>query len=195
MSSIITCPGSIGTKTIAASTAALIMKDRTRNEIPPRAANSNKRVGVMADVVSLGISAISGGGLLALFQGVTGWAEKRREGHLAKQSAQQENDARLEEHRDKLTFDLLTAARSEMAALREEVATLRPINARIAHLEEALDHIHALLNAEGDLEMRSARRRAKAYLRRMRPEVGDLRNAAQAQESAKNILGDLGGIS
>lgn len=120
-------------------------------------------------------------------QALASWAKTRGEARVGERQVEVD----IEEHRDQLTFDLLKAAREEMAALRGEVSELRLISARVAHLEEALDHIHALLHAEGEIERQAAERRAKAYLRRMRPEIGDLRNAAQAVVSAKHVIDDL----
>lgn len=141
----------------------------------------------MTGAVELVVAAATGGGGTLVFQGIAGWWRSRVEMRRDDRDA----DARLEAHRDKLTFDLLGAAREEMTALRGEIAELRPISARMAHLEEALDHIHALLHAEGEVERRAAERRAKAFLRRMRPEIGDLRNSAQAATSAQRVVRDI----
>lgn len=141
----------------------------------------------MSTVIDLAVAAVSGGGLTIASQSAIGWLKARSESR----TAERDTDIRLEEHRDALTFDLLTAARTEMTALRNEVADLRPISVRVAHLEEALDHIHALLHADGEAERKAAERRAKAFLRRMRPEIGDLRNSAQAATSAQRVMRDI----
>lgn len=143
----------------------------------------------MPDIGALATAAVSGGGITLLGQWATAWWTGRGERDRTDKTL----DAQLEEHRDNLTFDLLKAAREEMAQLRTEATSLRPLMAHAAHLEEALDHLHALLHAEGDAERRAAVRRAKAFLRRMRPGIGDLRNQAQAQASAKNLITDIGG--
>lgn len=70
-----------------------------------------------------------------------------------------------DQHREKLTFELLEAAREEVKLARQEVAELRPVAARLAHFEEALDHIEALRYG-GEV----ARRAATIFLRRFRPE-------------------------
>lgn len=142
---------------------------------------------LMAGTIDLLVAAATGGGGTVVLQNLTAWIRTR--GEIRR--GDREVDAKLEEHRDQLTFDLLTAARDEMSALRSEIAELRPASARVAHLEEALDHIYALLHAEGDIELRAAQRRAKAYLRRMRPEIGDLRNTAQAATSAQRVIRDI----
>ncbi|MFC0305287.1 hypothetical protein [Rhizorhabdus histidinilytica] len=141
----------------------------------------------MTGAVELVVAAASGGGGTLIFQGVAAWWKSRTE----MRRDDREADARLEARRDKLTFDLLDAAGEWGAALRSELAELRPIIARVAHLDEALDHIHALLHAEGEAERRAAERRAKAFLRRMRPEIGDLRNSAQAATSAQRVARDI----
>lgn len=102
-------------------------------------------------------------------------------------SAQASAEVQLEQHRDKLTFDLLAAARSEVAAARDEAAHLRPLQARLAHFEEALDHVEALLNSGTPEERAAAERRARAFLKRMRraaDAIGTLRNEAQIRRSA-----------
>lgn len=141
----------------------------------------------MAAIVELAVAAITGGGGTLVGQAALGWLKSRADVRRTDRDA----DARLEEHRDHLTFDLLNAAREEMTALRGELGELRPISARVAHLEEALDHIYALLHAEGEIERRAAERRAKAFLRRMRPEIGDLRNSAQRATSAQRVIRDI----
>jgi hypothetical protein len=132
----------------------------------------------------------SGGTMFS--QAIGGWWRDRREAKRDDRSA----DTRQEEHRDSLTFQLLTAAREEMTTLRSELtsiraeaAQLRPLLVVGAHLEEALDHLHALLHAEGELELRAAERRARAFLKRMRPSIGDLRNMKQASDSAQRLAG------
>ncbi len=132
----------------------------------------------MTGILDLSLAAGGGGAGALLIQAVTGWLKHRDT---------------VEEHRDQLTFDLLRAAREEMAAMRAEVGYLRPISARALHIEEALDHIEALLNPATGPEREAAERRARAFLRRMRPEIGDLRNTAQTHESAKRIIDDIMG--
>lgn len=130
----------------------------------------------MSGIVDLAIAAGGGGGGTLLLKTAIDWMRSRGEA-----------GAKIEEHRDQLTFDLLNAAQTQMTALSAELAQLRPLNARIAHLEEALDHLHALLHADGEAECIAARRRARAFLKRMRPDIGDLRNQAQAATSAANL--------
>lgn len=120
-----------------------------------------------------------GGGATVVGQVALAWLKGRDAAHRVNRDA----DAKLEEHRDSLTFDLLTAAREEMSQLRTEAASLRPLMIHAAHLEEALDHLHALLHSDSDLERIAAEKRAKAFLRRMRPEIGDLRQAEQRERS------------
>lgn len=98
-------------------------------------------------------------------------------------------DVKREEHRDSLTFDVIDVAREEIRRLNAEAAQLRPLVISMAHLEEALDHLHAMLHAEGEAEAKAAATRARAFLRRMRPQVGDLRNAAQVRQSAETLAG------
>lgn len=133
------------------------------------------------------------GGSAATFaaQAVLSWMKSRGEVHRVDRDA----ELRLDEQRNDLTSELLNLARQDITQLREEVSQLRPLQNRVAHLEEALDHVHALLNANGPEECRAAHNRARAFLKRMRPEVGDLRNAVQVAESAREVAKRIeGGI-
>ena len=138
------------------------------------------------DLLQLGGGLITGGGLTWLGNAILQWRKERST-----------TEVRINKQRDGLTFDLLKAARDEMGELRQEVTDLRSLTAKAAHIEEALDHIHALLHAEGDAEMRAAARRATAFLKRMRPdpveEKGNRRNAVQREISAAHIINDAKG--
>jgi len=140
----------------------------------------------MTSLIEAAALVLGGGGGTVFAQAIGGWWSGRRED----QRSQRDTDIKLEEHRDSLTFDLLIAAREEMASLRAEAASLRPLMVHAAHLEEALDHLYALLHAEGDLERKAAERRAKAFLKRMRPEPGDKRQAVQTEISAARVIDD-----
>lgn len=137
----------------------------------------------MADAWGIAGAAISGGVLTQLFQAGSGWLKQR---HDSKHD-DRKVDAQLEEHRDNLTLKLLDAAQRSVAELQKQVGELLPHMTAAAHLQEALDHLYALLHADGSSEIRAAQRRASAFLRRMRPEVGDLRNAAQINDSARHM--------
>lgn len=116
----------------------------------------------------------------ALGGGVAWWFRRPRE----KLQVDQEQAA--------LTEDLLRMARGEIAAARDEVKELRPLVSRLAHLEEALDHIHALLHADGAAEWEAARRRATAFLTRMRrlaEAKGAIINEVQRAQSLRAIEG------
>lgn len=132
---------------------------------------------------------LGGSGAAVVGQHLLAWFKSRGDVHRVDRDA----DIKLDGQRDKLTMDLLEQARLDMAVLRTEVAELRPLQARVAHLEEALDHVYALLNADGPDEKRAADRRARAFLKRMRPEVGDLRNMAQVADSAREMARRIGG--
>jgi hypothetical protein len=107
---------------------------------------------------------------------------KRREVEL-------DGEAKIEHQRNDLTFELLKQAHDEVQAARKEVAELRPLQARLAHFEEALDHIHALLASTSEAEREAATRRAQAFLRRMRGDdaKGQLREEVQTHISAERI--------
>ncbi len=113
----------------------------------------------MIDPLTTTVTLATGGGLTWFGNAALRWLRDRRS-----------SEVRIAQHRDGLTFDLLRAAREEMSELRAEVTDLRGLTAKAAHIEEALDHIHALLHADGVAEMKAAARRAAAFLKRMRPE-------------------------
>lgn len=118
------------------------------------------------------IAGLGGGGGVLIAQHAFGWLKARGR-----------TNADVDMHRDGLTIDMLQLAREEMAAMRLELAAtkteandLRGLQAHLAHFEEALDHIHALLNASGAAEKRAAERRARAFHNRMR-RLSDARGA------------------
>jgi hypothetical protein len=130
---------------------------------------------------------VTGAGTLALQ-----WLKDRR----SEKATERTSETQIEEHRDGLTLDLLKAARDEMGELRREMVDQRMLSAKAAHIDEALDHIHALLHADGEVELRAAARRATAFLKRMRPDSveakGDKRNDVQTAISAARIRRDYG---
>lgn len=77
-------------------------------------------------------------------------------------------EIRIEEHRDNLTFQLLKAAKDEVAAARAEVALFRPLARHLAHFEEAINHIERLVAANDEKEISVARDAALKFLNRMR---------------------------
>lgn len=103
-------------------------------------------------------------------------------GRNALDAAKVSSGVKVGELRDKLMLDLLEAAREEAHAARDLLV-------RTAHLEEALDHIHALLQSCGEPgEWKVAHRRATAFLRRMREEAqlaDELRNSVQSARSQR----------
>ena len=104
-------------------------------------------------------------------------------------------DAQLEEHWTRTMLELVDTLRAELHEAKLELSGLRPMETIRAHLEEALDHIHALLSSDTLAEREAADRRARAFLRRMRGDdrKGELRNEVQAELSAKRLKDDLRG--
>lgn len=98
-------------------------------------------------------------------------------------------EIRIEEHRDNLTFQLLKAAKDEVAAARAEVAMFRPLARHLAHFEEAIDHIERLVVASDEKELSVAREAGLKFLQRMR----GMGNLQQTSVSAKNLRDDLEG--
>jgi hypothetical protein len=102
---------------------------------------------------------------------------------------------KVEEHRDGLTFELLDAARSELKGMRDEVSKLRPMEAHLYHLQQALEHIDALLAAavdQGGLII--AERNARAFLKRMRG-ISAARVGGANDDVATAGPADLGGAA
>lgn len=110
------------------------------------------------------IAAVAGATVTLTWQGVTASFRQRS----TAQSRAVEAEANLDQHRDKLTFDLLQAAREEVAAARSEANELRGLQTRLRHFDEALEHIEALLAATttGD-GWEIAARHARAFLARI----------------------------
>lgn len=109
-----------------------------------------------------------------------------------------ETKAKLEEHWTDTTLELVDALRSELSDARKELGELRPLITRLAHFEESLDHLHALLAAHRSgnaVEIAAAERRASAFLNRMRGDTakGEMRQAVQTVISAQRIVEDIKG--
>lgn len=90
----------------------------------------------------------------------------RQRGHVGQRVAEQALE--LEKHRDNLTFQLLEAARTEIATLRQEMLRLRPMEGHLIHFEEALTHVEALLTAPVGEAREIASRNAHSFLMRVR---------------------------
>jgi hypothetical protein len=102
----------------------------------------------------------------------------------------QSADLKIEEHRDGLTFDLLSAARTEVAALRQEVERLRPLDKHLQDFETALEHIEALMSPMNSADRRAAERSARAFLnriRRLQEARGAITNEAQRLDSGIHV--------
>lgn len=113
---------------------------------------------------STAYAAVGGGAITWMGQSAVAFIRARGERHKAAVTA----DAMVEQHRDGLTFDLLKAAREEVAAARREAADMRTLQMRLLHFDEALGHIAELIEARrlGDDGGR-AERHAQAFLLRM----------------------------
>lgn len=144
----------------------------------------------LSALASLAGAGVAGGGVTIAAQMVVSWFASRSANHRADRDA----DIQIDAQQNKLTFDLLTAARADSAAVREELAELRVISARAVRLEESLDHLEAILTAPTEEARHGAEQRARAFLKRMRPSVGDLRQeiqkSASAREIAKRVAGE-----
>lgn len=117
-----------------------------------------------------------------------------------KKKEKNEQEDRLEIHKDDLIFELLQASRSEvnvayteMKSLREEVKTLRPLEEHFFHYLQSLDHLEAILFADTEELRATAERSAKAFLKRMRrlnDAKGTIRNEIQTASSVIRVTKD-----
>lgn len=118
------------------------------------------------------------GAPLVIASSVLGWLGnawlQRSKGRSEADLARLDNVMKLEQHRDGLTFELLTAARAELKELRIQVADLRSLEGAGYHLHQALEHIDvmlehvALLRSPDDESRSEAERAAVAFLARIR---------------------------
>lgn len=132
-----------------------------------------------------------GGGLTLVGNAIVQAIKNRGDAATAAMNAR----AKLEEHWTDTTLELVDALRTELTSARDELAELRPLIVRLAHFEEALDHIHALLAAlrsGSEIEVAASERRARAFLNRMRGDdaKGEMRQAVQTAISAARIVED-----
>lgn len=122
-----------------------------------------------------------------------GTAWKYRDSRI-KEKAEQTD--RIEMHRDDLTFDLLKAAREEIAGariemvtLRDEVKTLRALEQHFYHFQQALEHLEAVLYSGPEKRIQNERA-AKAFLQRMKrlqAAKGTIANESQRAASAVHL--------
>jgi len=120
------------------------------------------------------------------------WVQRQK-----KIKAENDQDDRLEIHRDELTFELLQnaraeigSARTEVESLREEVRMLRSIEQRFYHFEQSLDHLEAILIADTPETRNIAERNARAFLNRMRrlnEAKGTIANEVQIRASEQEL--------
>lgn len=111
-----------------------------------------------------------------------------------KKEKAEESAERIVIHRDGLTFELLTAARQEMAAaraevedLRDEVKKLRAMETHVFHFQQALEHLEAILFSD---DRANAERNARAFLnriRRLNEAKGTIANETQRLHSGLTI--------
>jgi hypothetical protein len=152
--------------------------------------HAERKQGAGVTILETALTLAAGGSAGGVGTFILQWRAAKQANRTADRTA----DTEIEEHRDGLTLDLLKAARSEMGELRKEMADQRMLSAKAAHIDEALDHIHALLHADGEIEFKAASRRAQAFLKRMRPDPvevkGAERNDVQRAISASNIKRD-----
>lgn len=135
----------------------------------------------MPEWLQLALAAAGGGASTGVFQ----WLRQRTS-----------SSARLQEHWTDTTLKLVETIQEQLTKALGELEPLRPVK---AHLEEALDHLHALLasrKSENAEELIAAERRAQAFLRRMRPPpedaVGEARQEVQRTVSARRLERDIG---
>ncbi|APZ98078.1 hypothetical protein BWQ93_05975 [Sphingopyxis sp. QXT-31] len=134
-------------------------------------------------------------GAVVTFIATWGWqAYVHRE---TRQERRETKAAEVEQHRDELTFQLLRAAKDEVAEARkdakearEEMNALRAIEEHFYHFEQALNHLEAVLTADGPEARAVAEKNATAFLARMRrlqQAKGNIQQEIQVIESAHRL--------
>lgn len=142
----------------------------------------------MAELGKLGGALVASGALGWVGNAAVEWWKNRGVATEARTAAEVD----LEQHRDGLTFQLLAASRSEIAALTAQVDRLRPMEASLYDLQQAMEHIEALLNTPA-ADRASVERNARAFLNRMRRNAearGTISNEVQRQTSSARLLTD-----
>lgn len=110
--------------------------------------------------------------------GVAGWAGNAAlqwmKARGDREQARDTAEIDLSKHRDKLMFDVLTAAQAQLAAANAKAAELGPLQVRnmvleatATHLSEAIEHLKMLIAAKGPDERALAERMAQAFVIRM----------------------------
>lgn len=115
---------------------------------------------------------ILGGAIVWLFQSY----QQYKKDKLDSETTKGKNELDAEAQQNALTFELLQAARTEVAQMREEIAMLRPLQRYVIHLEQALTHIQNIIEAPNQRMKHLAEESARLFLERSR-------------EDAKNTLG------
>lgn len=108
--------------------------------------------------------------------------------------------AQVEISRDDLTLQILQTARQEVSAakldiddMRDEIRKLRMMEQHFYHFQQSLEHLEALLSAENDKELATAKRNARAFLNRIRAlneAKGTIANEAQRASSQVDIASE-----
>ena len=140
----------------------------------------------------LSLVGATGLGGLSTWLGQTGLAYFKHRAHA--QQVKGEQTLTLQQHHDKLTFELLRAAREEVAAARVEAQELKALQLRLIHFDEAMEHIEALLRATDPAEQAIVNRRAQQFLIRMKrfsDAAGALRNEVTVQQLRDNFDKDF----
>jgi small-conductance mechanosensitive channel len=113
-----------------------------------------------------------GGAIVWLFQS---WQQGKKD-KLDADTQRSANELSAEAQQNALTFELLQAARTEVAQMREEIAMLRPLQRYVIHLEQALTHIQNIIEAPNQKMKELAEDSARLFL-------------ARIKEDTKNTLG------
>lgn len=124
--------------------------------------------------------------------GVGIWVGKVLPQYLAGRSATKQTEIKVkgevDQHHDSLTLELLRHAREDLRiarediiALKENVNRLQGLEAHMFHLEQAFEHIDALINAT-DENRSTLERNARAFLKRMRDLQASEGAVAQEQQ-------------
>lgn len=140
----------------------------------------------LADIIPVAITS----GLMA--SGATIWVQWLRSGSDTYKTNRTVS-ADLEKHWTHTTLELVDAFHQELKEAKSELSALRPMAVRLAHFEEALDHIRNLISAETEKEKTLADNRARDFLHRMGwdERQGQRRAEEQSDDSADELVAKI----
>lgn len=105
---------------------------------------------------------VIGAAVMWLFQSYQTWIKDKSDIDTSKGRVELDAEAQ----QNALTFDLLQAARNEVAEMRAEIAMLRPLQRSTFQLEQALMHLENIVTAPNKEIKYAAEESARMFLAR-----------------------------